>query len=244
MLLSGGPAQAVAPKTGTQKGEADDETDLVQTREPKMALARSRTTLLIVLLASALGVVGAKVHQDTPPRLMVTNLQNEELPTNVRVEMFAHHLIISARPHPAVAAWLLSEYGLNVDQQALDELPELFGDYWAEARARWRQANLEAGGDEVAAREAYDASVRDVAEYAGAVFGTWLRHLETQGYDTEPFVRTLFENPPDGGVGFLGREPSPALLQSEAQAFGEGFAAGYGLSLQTVLRPASEGGTP
>jgi hypothetical protein len=244
MLLSGEPAQAVAPKTGTQKGETDDETDLVQTREPKMALARSRTTLLIVLLASAFGVVGAKVHQDTRPQLKVTNLQNAELPTYVRVEMFANHLIFSARPHPAVAAWLLSEYGLNVDQQALNALSELYGDYLAEERARWRQADVEARGDEVAALDAHDAIVRDAIEYEGTVFGTWLRQLDAQGYDTEPFVRTLFQNPPDGGMGFLGREPSPSLLQSQGQAFGEGFAAGYGKSLQALLRPASEGETP
>ncbi len=196
--------------------------------------------------ALALLLGGWTAHAGTTEELQlnkgVVNLQNGQIPRNLRVEMFAQHMMISCKMHPKLVMTLFSEYGLNIDTSAVSRLCTLYGDFNLKQRKEYQRRASSIGNDPPRQKALQKTVVREQLEFVGAAFGKWLKELDGGGTEVAPFLRAILQNPPNGGMGFLNIKPTQAMLQEQSDAFARGFKSGFGAGLDSVLRPTIEGG--
>lgn len=200
----------------------------------------------VVGFALALLLGGWAAHAATAEKLQlnkgVVNLQNDQIPRNLRVEMFAQHMMISCKTHPKLVITQFREYGLSVDEDAVSRLCALYGDFNLQQQKEYKRRAAKLGTNFQAQQAVALNLEQKRLEFVGAVFGGWLRDLRGSGHEVRPFLRVLLQNPPSGGMGFLNIKPTQSMLHEQSDAFARGFKTGFGAGLDSVLRPTIEGG--
>lgn len=173
---------------------------------------------------------------------VVKRLSSDELPPAIGLATSVAHMVKRAeRTDRFLTKKYFGARGLEVTDDDLDYLVELYGDFDERHQERHDRVLREHAGDPERIEASGERYVMERASFTGGVLGAWLARLRSEGQDTDAFVVEVVTEESSSHF-WGGRAPTYESLERRASAFEQSFKREYGVALPALLAAGSTGG--